>query len=487
MAPVPADAFRALLADRSRDAFAAFVADLWAARGRDVRREDGRLVAGREVLHPALTVAEAADRTDERDVTVVVASQPREETADDVLGPTDLHRLLLYDVPREEAAALFETHFDRQLDDDWTGASHPADVTGHVAGAGGNTDGTADEGSTSGTGAEGAGDGMGSGGASAVLATTGRRARALGAAATAAVLRRARRFRSLLGDRRVQVAVVAALAVFAAVGWGLFLHEPVPRERTDPPFDAVEVPPGDGSYRAVGEVRGPVDDSPLTTSQTVTYAPGDPAVRAARTTVERADWAATITSYRRGEVAHLRYAFSTEEQFRRAVEAADPDEYARVVESTRTVYRTLDPYREVTASPRMGGVQSVLETLHYERAGTTTAAGREAVRYVPTTGWVVWDAGVGDGEETRYVRAASGQVLVDAETGALLAADVEVAVVEADTWAEALVRPTDAYAVRYNVTPGVDPPDPEPWVEVLEADRHAGNATERRGEATTVG
>jgi hypothetical protein len=45
MPPLPEDVFRELRAHQSRDAFAAFVADPWRARGYDVERDGDRLRA----------------------------------------------------------------------------------------------------------------------------------------------------------------------------------------------------------------------------------------------------------------------------------------------------------------------------------------------------------------------------------------------------------------------------------------------------------
>lgn len=121
MAPVPAAAFRELLADLPRTAFADFVADLWAARGRDVERDGSRIiVAGEQVLIPILDPSEAAAPQPEdsaRDLDhVVVSATPTDDDA--VVGPTELHGLLLYGIPRDRAGELFEQHFDAPLERD---------------------------------------------------------------------------------------------------------------------------------------------------------------------------------------------------------------------------------------------------------------------------------------------------------------------------------------------------------------------------------
>jgi len=126
MAPVPPAAFRELLAERSRSSFAAFVADLYAARGREVTRDGGRVVVdGDRVLAPvgapadgtALGEADAAVGDAESTAPTLVSATPTDDAA--AVGPDDLRRMLLYDVPRDRAAALFERHFDRALDGEW--------------------------------------------------------------------------------------------------------------------------------------------------------------------------------------------------------------------------------------------------------------------------------------------------------------------------------------------------------------------------------
>jgi hypothetical protein len=130
MAPVPDDAFADLLANRSRAAFADLVADLWAARGFEVTHEGNHLVIDGE--RPLVPVVDGADERpavvdlagDGQSDPLVVSDTPATDSG--VVGPVELRRMLLYDVPRDRATAVFEAHFDRPLDGDWSGDEREA-------------------------------------------------------------------------------------------------------------------------------------------------------------------------------------------------------------------------------------------------------------------------------------------------------------------------------------------------------------------------
>lgn len=136
MAPVTEATFRELLADCSRSAFAAFVADVWAARGRDVTRDGDRLVLpGDTELRPVVDL-EGEPPTVDHGVLVVSADEPPPDAPEAVVGPAELRRVLLYDVPRDRAAELFERHFDRELSGDWPSAEPSGDsASGATTGA----------------------------------------------------------------------------------------------------------------------------------------------------------------------------------------------------------------------------------------------------------------------------------------------------------------------------------------------------------------
>jgi hypothetical protein len=137
MPPVPQAAFRDLLASCSRSRFAGFVADLWTARGRPVSREGDRLVVdGDAELRPVVD-QEGADLAPDDDTVVVAAVEPPPTAPDAVVGPAELRRVLLYDVPRERAAELFERHFDEPLDGEWPGRGDAGAAGGSRTAAGG--------------------------------------------------------------------------------------------------------------------------------------------------------------------------------------------------------------------------------------------------------------------------------------------------------------------------------------------------------------
>lgn len=123
MAPVPEPAFRDLLAEISREAFVDFLADLWAARGHDVAREGDRVIVDdRRVLVPVVDDG-GVDPRDDRGPTdperVLVSATTTD--GDRGIGPAELRQILLYGIPRDRAAELFEGHFDRELDGEWPG------------------------------------------------------------------------------------------------------------------------------------------------------------------------------------------------------------------------------------------------------------------------------------------------------------------------------------------------------------------------------
>jgi hypothetical protein len=96
------------------DAFAAFVADLWAARGYETRRDGGRVHAAREGT--ALTIAAGPVGRDAADADVVVTPRvdPGRERSRDgsarVVDADDLRDALWYALDRETARALCERH-----------------------------------------------------------------------------------------------------------------------------------------------------------------------------------------------------------------------------------------------------------------------------------------------------------------------------------------------------------------------------------------
>lgn len=84
-------------------------------------------------------------------------------------------------------------------------------------------------------------------------------------------------------------------------------------------------------------------------------------------------------------------------------------------------------------------LDTVLAYPAYERTAETTVAGRDAVRYEPRDGWYEVLDGTQPFREYR-VSDAEGELVVDAETGTLLAADLSFRVVGAGSYAGYVVE-----------------------------------------------
>jgi hypothetical protein len=431
MPSVPEAAFRSLLADRTAAEFRAFVADLWRARGHDVRREGDLLVADDETLYP--TTVPPEDATVPGGARPVVTADPP-DWMDDAVGPADLHGMLLYDVGRDRAAALFEDQFDRPLEDDW---DVPGDGSAHAAGDDGD------------------------GGPPGRLRT----ARSWAAAALA-------RGRAALGDRRVQAVVLAVMLVLAAGTTVAVTYEPAPERPSDPPFAAAgQSAPVDGSYRVTATVQF-ADPGGSSTRYEFrrTYAPGDPAVAAEVVGYGSEGRWSTTTTYEQGERSYTRWSWTNETRYEQFRDSADLSGRNYALDATRSVYTTREG-SEVGPTRTPGLVAVTLGSLPYERQGTTTYRGRDAVRYVPTDGWVTFSSSSSPRRDStnrsRHVSDASGEVLVDADTGRLLYADVDAESVRGRTWAAVVTDESVRTSVTYSVATGVDRPAAPPWVDGL--------------------
>ena len=454
MPPLSESAFRSLLADCDQSAFAAFVAGLWRARGREVRREGDRIVADGRELRPVVDPdghSPADVGQSSADVVLVTATSPPSGVAGTVVGPGDLYRMLLNDVPRDHAADLFQAHFGRPLEEsaeteEAGGESASEDDAGESAPG---DERRADD-SPDGESGEESGDDNASDEASEDdgISTAG-----------------------------IAVTVVAVLVVVSASLWALFLYQP-DAEPADPPF-TVEDPPVDGNYRVVGQMQSTSDSGVYNVESTRTYAPGDPEVTVLRRTMG-ADGESTFVSYVRGNRSYNRQTWSNASAFDERREsytwARDP---VRVSNSTQSIY-WIDNETDHDETSRSDALSvSPLELLPYERAGTTTYQGRNVVRYEPKTGWV----GTESGHPQARVTAASGEVLVDAETGTLLYADVDATLTPARTWGEFIFGSELDVSVQYWIETGVDRPDAPPWVDGL--DRAASTPENATGENRT--
>lgn len=440
MAPVPEATFRSLLADLSQDVARAFVADLWRARGFDVTREDGHLLGDGRELQVVTGDPQPTATGDE--LVVSTASSP---AADDdvVVGPGDLHRILLYDIPRDRAAVVFETHFGRSLDGDWPAPTGEAGTAGTAVGD------TSDD--------------------ETVPPVLPRSLRRLLVGVAGPVPRDREAARTAIRDRRVLVAVAALVLLAPAGVWGLTVHEPAPASPSAVPFSATDSElPVDGRYQVVASLHTRVNGATFSVAGSRTYAPDDPAVALARWTYDGPQGQTTVVRFV-GDGSYTRQSWTNVSDYQnfRERRRGDPD-FVQAVDATRSVY-SADPDDTSTDPDPVGGVPlSVLAQLPYERAGTTTHAGRPAIRYVPRTGWVTRSYGLLDDRQTTYVRAATGEVLAAQGNGAVLHAEVDATLVSADTTWEALTADGADLTVRYTVRTGVDRPRPPPWVPSTE-------------------
>lgn len=449
MTPIPETAFRTLLAGCSREEFADFIADLWRARGYEVDRDGERLLVDGRELRP---VQDAGGRVAPPDDSrLVTATEPGSGSAA-VVGPEDLHRMLLYAVPREQARELFESHFGRPLDDDWSdltgGASRGWTTPGPETAVG---DAAAEAGDTE---------------PPPVVPGT---VRQLLIAGIAGLPRDRGEVRGAARNPRVIAALAAVLLLAAGGWWGLFVHQPAPDSPTAIPFEVEysEVPI-DGSYRLVAQLHTTVEGETFSVTGTRTYAPGDPPVVLVRWTYGSSTGDKTVVRYGHNG-SYKRLIWTNASDYRRFRDTIRENEgVVRTVAATRSVY-TVDPTRVgADPDPTREFPLSVLAQLPYDRRGTTTYEGQEAVRYVPQTGWVTREYGLLDDQQTTWVQDASGEVLADPRSDAVLLADVDARILETETWGGTRTTQPTELSVRYRLQPIDGSPDAPPWVEGLD-------------------
>ncbi len=523
MAPLSESAFRSLLADCERSAFADFVAGLWRARGREGERVGDRIVADGRELRPVVDPDEQPPEgsvDSDREVVLVTATPPPEDASATVIGPGDLYRTLLDDVPREWAGDLFEAHFGRPLDDESaaeeTSDGEPTDAestetepAGDEPANGETSDGettdgqpaheSADEEPTGNGPVDGESPDDDHGGAaeSTVSASTGPTTGASPEGTTTRGRDEGRRGFGEVTDSTGEdedeegrfgtlgIAVTAGVVVLVVTAslWALFLYQP-DAQPTDSPF-TVDDPPVDGSYRVVSQMESVSDDDAIRVESSGTYVPGDPEVVVLRRTMGDEYDGSTFVTYVRGDASYRRQTWSNASvyQERRAnYDRRRSIDLVRASNSTQSVY-WIENHSDLGAEDLSDGLSvTPLSILPYERAGTTTYQGRDVVRYVPGTGWVGSDSGT---PEAR-IHSASGEILVDAETGSLLYADVDATYVPARTWGEALFESDVDLSVEYRVETDADRPEAPPWVQGLNgtaADSPATNATDAESPA----
>jgi hypothetical protein len=258
----------------------------------------------------------------------------------------------------------------------------------------------------------------------------------------------------------------------------LFGYQPAPAASA-PPFAVGEPPAADGgSYRLVGEVHAVEDSERRYRGATSTYDPGPPFVVLDRYTVGGFEDRTTTVRYRLGHVSYVRQTWTNDSDYRTYLDRFGAGPYTvRTSDSTRTIYRFEHRRALDSPAPISRFATWELARLAYERRGTETYDGREVVRYVPTRGWTTRDLDPMDGLVTFRVRRATGHVLVDAETGAIVFADVGATVVPAESWADVLTEPDRELRVRYRVDRDVPRPDPPQWVRAVALGAVGQNAT----------
>lgn len=120
--PSPPPGFRAALAALSPERFAAFIADLWRARGRSVERDGRRLAVtkpgptGETVVCP-VPAGEPGPIPDRVDTVVHAGGEPPVGLPPDttVLGPADIYERLRYAIDRADADPLVTTYLDESV------------------------------------------------------------------------------------------------------------------------------------------------------------------------------------------------------------------------------------------------------------------------------------------------------------------------------------------------------------------------------------
>lgn len=491
MAAVPEPAFRALLSDCSRSTFTAFVAALWRAQGHEVERAGDRLLVDGEVLLPVRD----PDAEPPENGRLVVAGTVDSDA--DAIGAGTLHEMLLYGLDRDRASAVFEEHFDRPIDDDWSdlledsrSADAAADTTDEPASAEArSTEGaepidgldTPEEGEEdSDTVAD---DEAESSEPPPVLPAP---ARSLARSLDGAIPRDREGIVALARDRRVLAVVLLVLAVSAGGWWGLFVHHPAPQAPNELPFEAADATfPVDDSYRVVARLHTTVDGETYSITGTRTFVPGDPSVTFIRWTYSGPDGRTTVVRYEHNG-SYTRQTWRNAADYRSFRDAyRDTEEFVRAVDATRTVY-TADPDGASTGAVFGTDVPlSMLAQVPYEQRGTTEYDDREVVRYVPEPGWVTRAYGLLGDQRATWVRTTNGEVFVDPEDGRVLHADVEATVVDAETWWDALTNPGSGMTVRYRVESDVERPAAPPWVEEIDTENETDSTVETPTSTST--
>ncbi|PSP79347.1 hypothetical protein BRC81_05000 [Halobacteriales archaeon QS_1_68_20] len=282
--------------------------------------------------------------------------------------------------------------------------------------------------------------------------------------------------------RATVVAVVAVLLVGTAAAWGLFVYDPAPTDPQRPAFlsapdEPLPAPTESGPYQVTATMQSNYPDSDRVLRTKVYYPDGSPVVK--ETTLRDGDGSVVKeTTYRRGDREFVMATVDSPSAFDRQVAS---DEVVQADPASLTYYE-VDQETGPAADIEPGQALQGLYLLRYEERGKTTYQGTQVVRYEAVDGWTT-SAAIGDGEDAQsvYVRQARGEVLVDADTGAILKADVSGSVIKADKWADVMVEDSYSVTVTYEVDTSVEPPSEPPWVDSLERGNVTATGDELRG------
>lgn len=257
---------------------------------------------------------------------------------------------------------------------------------------------------------------------------------------------------------------VVLLVAYATFGW-----VPGPGYPTPVPYETRH---GDVNLSAVA------GDDPVRVSATLTYRTEDTRWRNVRLrTIDPAsnrsvglflfdtgDGWTDVVSYTEGERQFEQRRASTRSKFTALVNGAD--EVVRVDPATRTLY-AIDLVEPPDLQFDGGLALGSLGAFAWERTGRTTYEGRDVVRYEPETGWVFVATDARGGGDRRYVKDASGELLVDRATGVPLYANVTGVFEPATTWGEVILGTDFSLSVTYEVDLDAEPPTEPIWVDAV--------------------
>lgn len=264
------------------------------------------------------------------------------------------------------------------------------------------------------------------------------------------------------------------MLVVSAFGWGLFVHDPAPSSPERPTFlsapgEPLPAPAENKSYRLTVRMESSDPETGDVVVRKKKYVPGKQA-EVKDSLVASGGEVVQYVTYRSGSLEYTRRTYDDSQTLQQHV---NPDDVARVERASLTSYQ-FDPAISPAADIEPREALQKLYMFSYEFRGTTTYNGHEVKRYVPVSGWTTRVLPESGTTQSLYVREASGEVLVDADDGAIRKATVEGAVVEADSWGEVMTGDATTVTLSYRVRTGVDDVSRPPWVEALKNRTYSG-------------